>query len=194
MGWIRKTIILLVALLVLVGCFDSQRVQEEQLARYETYWTSMLNETQFQTTSRNFNIEVDIDKVDNFYEYYVVIDEPKVAMYDIEIMVIENSELFDAFDRMLPSVGIFDEPFNMVPYQVRRDLNYREGAALVRQELTEPQVTIQVMVMWKNYTRLESFREMFEFELDYDAKQAEIEDSVSDEDDNEQNNESETEE
>lgn len=190
----RKTIILLLALLVLVGCFDSQRVQEEQLARYETYWTSMLNETHFQTTSRNFNIEVDIDKVDDFYEYYVVIDEAKVAMYDIEIMVIENSELFDAFDRMLPSVGIFDEPFNMVPYQVRRELNYREGAALVRQELTEPQVTIQVMVMWKNYTRLDSFREMFEFELDYDAKQTEVEDSVSEENDIEENNESEMEE
>lgn len=171
----RKTIISILALLMLVGCFDSQRVQEEQLIRYETYWTLMLNETQFQSSSRNFNIEVDIDKVDNFYEYYVVIDEPKVAMYDIEIMVIENRELFDAFDRMLPSVGIFDEPFNMVPNQVRRDINYREGAALVRQEMDEPQVTIQVMVMWKNYTRLDSFREMFEFELDYNAKQTENE-------------------
>ena len=66
---------------------------------------------------------------------------------------------------MLPSVGIFDEPVNLIPNQIRTEKNFREGIALSRQELKEDEVTIQVMVVWKNYTKLDSFKEVFEFEL-----------------------------
>ena len=34
---------------------------------------------------------------------------------------------------MLPSVGIFDEPVNLIPNQIRTEKNFREGIALSRQ-------------------------------------------------------------
>jgi len=162
----KKILTITLILLVLVGCNSEEtKAQKEQLSQYETYWNSLLNESQFQSKSRNFDIEVEFKKTGNHFEYYVIIDNPKIAMYDVEVLVIENRESFDGFDKMLPSVGIFDEPVNLIPNQIRTEKNFREGIALSRQELKEDEVTIQVMVVWKNYTKLDSFKEVFEFEL-----------------------------
>lgn len=162
----KKILTITLILLVLVGCNSEEtKAQKEQLSQYETYWNSLLNESQFQSSSRNFDIEVEFKKTGSHFEYYVIIDNPKIAMYDVEVLVIENRESFDGFDKMLPSVGIFDEPVNLIPNQIRTEKNFREGIALSRQELNDDEVTIQVMVVWKNYTKLDSFKEVFEFDL-----------------------------
>lgn len=168
----KKIILSCLTILLLVGCSNQDKIDADALLQYELYWNSIINETTYLSSSRNFSIEAEIDKTSEGYEYYVVVDEPKIAMYDVKIMVIENRERFDEFDRMLPSVGIFDARFNMIPNQVRTDKNYREGAVLVRQKLTEPALSIQVMVTWQNYTKLDTFKEFFEFELDYNAQEA----------------------
>ena len=177
----KKIVLSLMIFLLLVGCSNAQNIENEQLARYESYWNSLLNETTFMNASRNFNIEGIIQKSGDLYEYYVVIDEPKTAMYDVEIMIIENKSRFDEYETMVPSVGIFDAMINMVPYQVRKESNYREGAALGRQELSNDEVTLQIMVMWKNYTKLESFKEVFELSLKYETEVVETNDVENEE-------------
>lgn len=163
----KKIIILILCFVLLAGCNSAKKRDRESMNLYETYWKSLLNETQFLKKSRNFNIEVDFVKEPEGFEYYITVDQPRIAMYDVEIMVIENAESFSVSEEMLPSAGIFEKKFNMIPNQVRNESNYKEGAILARQELTTDEISLRVLVTWKNYTKLDSFKEVFEFELKY---------------------------
>lgn len=158
----------MLSLILLVGCGNSRKIEKESMNLYETYWKSLLNESKFQTSSRSFNIEHHFLKEDDTYAYYLTIDQAKIAMYDVEIIVIENSENYNATEDTLPSAGIFESKFNLVPNQVRKDSPFKGGANLVRQELEDDEVTIRVLVAWKNYTKLDSFKEVFEFDLKYE--------------------------
>ncbi|HZJ87310.1 MAG TPA: hypothetical protein VFC75_03710 [Erysipelothrix sp.] len=167
----KKILIVFLTAILLTSCSTiEQKLEKESYALYETYWRLLLNETQFQTSSRNFNIEAEIIKSDNTYEYIVTVDKAKVAMYDVEIVVIENKKSIDAVDEMLPSAGIFEKKFNMIPNQARNEESYMAGANLTRQDFSEDEVTLQVLVAWENYSRMESFREVFEFDLKYEEK------------------------
>lgn len=164
----KKLIISGLALLLLVACSGSdKKIDQESLVLYKTYWDSILNETQYQSTSRNFDIDVEMVKEGSTYDYYVTIDNAKVAMYDVEIVVVEDKKSYNEMDDMLPSAGIFEKKFNLVPHQARIDKAFMDGANLVRLDLPKDEVTLQVLVTWKNYTKLESFKEIFEFDVKY---------------------------
>lgn len=164
----KKITLLMLCLVLLAGCNAAKKRDRESMNLYETYWKSLLNETQFLKESRNFNIEVDFIKEPDGFEYYITVDQPRTAMYDVEIMVIENAESFSVSEEMLPSAGIFEQKFNMIPNQVRNESNYKEGAILARQELQSDEISLRVLVTWKNYTKLDSFKEVFEFDLKYE--------------------------
>lgn len=164
----KKISILFLILTLLVGCNrEDKKHYEERLKLYETYWKLLLNEEKFQSDSRTFDINVEMVKNGSLYEYYVIIDNAKVAMYDIEVMVVENEEPFSQDDKMLPSAGIFEGSYTFVPNQYREDSAFRKGIILSRVELTEDEVSLRVLVNWKNYTKLESFKEVFEFDVSF---------------------------
>lgn len=164
----KKIIVLLLVSFLLVGCNQGDKKQyEERLKLYETYWKLLLNEEKFQTDSRTFDISVEMVKNGATYEYYVVIDNAKIAMYDIEVMVVENEEPFSQEEKMLPNAGIFEGSYTFIPNQFREDSSFRKGIILSRVELTKDNVSLRVLVNWKNYTKLESFKEVFEFDVAY---------------------------
>lgn len=179
-----KTILILFTLF-LTSCSKKELI-EENLITYETHWNTILNTSSFLSNSNNFDIEAELFKTDNVYEYVIVVDNPQTAMYEVEIVVIEDKKNYSSMEEMLPSAGIFENSFNLIPNQVRNDKGFKEGAALVRQNYKEDTVNLQVLVAWKNYTRLESFREVFEFTVGLDSpvkvKELELEDEVFDED------------
>lgn len=179
----KKSGLLLIVLMILTACsgFD-QKLDKESLMLYETYWKSLLNETQFQKNSRNFDISAEIVHGESGYDYYVTVDNPKIAMYDVEIVVVEDGKRFDSVEEMLPSAGIFEKKFNMVPNQTRTEKGFMEGAALARYDFEEPEVTLQILVSWKNYTKLDTFKEVFELELKYeDETEKDSEEDVTEE-------------
>lgn len=182
--FVKRTLTIIITLLILASCskFDS-KLEKESLILYETYWKSLLNETQFADTSRNFDITTEIVQGENGYDYYLTVDNPKIAMYDVEIVVVEDKKSFNSVEEMLPSAGIFEKKFNLVPNQSRKEKGFMEGAALARYDLESPEVELQVLVSWKNYTKLESFKEVFEFKLKYEAEPDVEEEAENDEED-----------
>ncbi len=163
----KRIIIGFIVLLLVVGCNSDKKIDKAQMNLYETHWKSLLNESKFQSTSRNFNIEVNFVEEAEGYAYYLTVDNPRVAMYDVEIMVIENKESFNKLEEMQPSAGIFENKFNLIPNQTRKEKNYRKGAILSRSGIEENELSLRVLVTWKNYTKLDTFKEVFEFELAY---------------------------
>jgi uncharacterized protein YceK len=83
-------ILLCCAVLALSGC-QKNTTDQAALEEYQTYFNTVSENVTFSDTSKNFACELEMTKVsDGTYRYYVVIDHPVSAMYDIVAIAIEN--------------------------------------------------------------------------------------------------------
>lgn len=160
----KKGLILLLTILILAGCSSS--VDEVKYQIYKTTYQSILNSTTFQSASENFNISASIsDLGNNQIRYDVFLDQPKIAMYDVEILAIVDTGLLVISDQMMPSVGIFEDvEYHLIPYQVNADAGYPAGFNL-NGISDQRALTIKVLVTWKDYFKIRSYKESFKFDL-----------------------------
>ena len=170
---IKKALILFLLLTLSACTFDTQEyLSQENYKRYQAYYTSIFDNDRFITFTDAYNIELVFTKINEQYRYDIIIDEPAIAMYDIEVMVIENDIIFERSEKMMPSFGIFEQnETNMIPFQVDVEKGYAKGIVLSGM-VDVPIVELKVMVAWKDYAKLNSSREFFMFNLDYERMQA----------------------
>ncbi len=156
----KKILATLCILLLISACSNKEKaLYEEGLSLYKSYWTVILDQEHYQSSSNLFNIEASI--ADG--EYVVIVDQARIAMYDVEIMVIENAADFST-EKMMPSSGIFESiDYDLIPNQTRENTQFVGGFRLVGESTDD--LTVQVMVSWKNLAKTETVREFFEFEL-----------------------------
>ncbi len=157
----KKLLLVLMSLLVLSGCAFNNAddvVSEEQFTLYSSYYSAVLANAKFMEGSSFYNISYELVEEANETVYYIFIDNPNVAMYDIDILVLEGlNEL--SVDKMMPTFGIFDsQVYNMVPYQVNVELGYVEGI-VVSGAVSEFDEPLYVMITWKDFSKLETYRE-----------------------------------
>ncbi len=166
----RKYVVCLFVSLMLVGCSNSEIIQKEKYETYKLHYQSILNATQFKESSTNFNIYASLSPLpDGTYRYDVFVDEPKIAMYDIEILVIVDDGLLLISDAMMPSIGIYeDSEYYLIPYQVDSELGYEKGFNL-NGLVNQNKVNLKVLVMWKDYFKIKTEREYFNFNIDLNA-------------------------
>lgn len=165
-----KLKIMLVALLLLVSaCSKSTNVVEEQnLARYKAYYALIFDNDRFIREPQHFDLDVVFSEIEGQYRYDIIVDNPRIAMYDVEIMVVEDDLGFQATRRMMPSFGIFESnKNNMIPNQVDSENGYVKGM-IVSGMLDKKVVELKIMVGWRDYSKLNSHREFFIRNLDYD--------------------------
>lgn len=153
--------------ILLVGCSKSEIIVKEKFESYKLNYQSILNTTQFKSSSRNFGISSSItDLNDGTFRYDVFVDEPNIAMYDVEILVIVDNGLLLISDDMMPSIGIYeDAEYYLIPYQVNTELGYQKGFNL-NGIVNSDTMNLKVLVMWKDYFKIKTEREYFSFDLD----------------------------
>lgn len=165
----KKAISLLLVVL-LASCTNNANsiLEEENFSRYQAYYTSIFDNDRFIREPSNYELDVVFTKIDNKYRYDIIIDQPIIAMYDVEVMVIENDQPFERTDKMMPSFGVFEsDETNMIPYQVNIEKGYAKGivvSGLVDVKIVE----LKIMIGWKDYSKLNSYREFFIRNLDFD--------------------------
>jgi hypothetical protein len=176
---IKKAFILLVLLSLSACSFDTQEyLSQENYARYQAYYTSIFDNDRFITFTEAYEIDRVFTKIDSQYRYDIIIDNPAIAMYDIEVMVVENDIIFERAEKMMPSFGIFESlETNMIPFQVDVDKGYAKGIILSGM-VDVPIVELKVMVAWKDYAKLNTTREFFMFNMDYERMQEGLEDTT----------------
>lgn len=161
----RKLTIIITLALVLSGCqwFDNDDIDEAKFQRYSAYYTSIFDNDRFILASEYYNIEVVMNKInDTEYRYDVIIDSPRIAMYAIEVMVVENNITPEVASKMMPTIGIFEEvEYNLIPYQVNVDKGYVKGL-IVNGISSEPSINLKIMVLWRDYAKLNVTREFFD--------------------------------
>lgn len=160
------------ALLILISASACQSAAQKQYAtnlqRYNAYYTAILNNEKFLTNSDNFDISGVMNKLsDSEYRYDVIIDNPRIAMYDIQILVIESGKSLEISSQIMPSAGIFESgEYNMVPFQINLKSGFTEGFGLSG-TFAKPLIELKVLVLWHDYAKVTQKREYFDLSVQY---------------------------
>lgn len=162
----KKTIsFLLISFLIFSGCTkkNENEISQEKLAKYASYYQAVLDNENFESASRYFDINAEFpESSDGKVIYYVYLDNAQIAMYDVEVIVVENMMPYQEND-MMPTKGIFEtQKFSMIPYQYNLNAGYVKGFAISGDAESE-NVQLNIMVTWKDSTRLNTSRAFFEF-------------------------------
>ncbi|NTW95710.1 MAG: hypothetical protein HGB31_03725 [Erysipelotrichaceae bacterium] len=161
----KKVLPILFALVLMSGCSNSAQLDQIKIDTYKSMYTDILNASDFKTSSQYFSIEASLtDLGDSSYRYDVIIDEAKVAMYDVDILVIQDNGSLVISDKMMPSIGVFEDvTYYMIPYQVNTLAHYVKGIALNGISESLP-VRLKVLVKWKDDLN-KPYIEYFDFNL-----------------------------
>jgi len=166
----KKTVVLALSLILLGACSNSAKQDQLKFETYTTMYTDLLNATGFKTSSDYFTLSPSLTDVGgSVYRYDVIIDDPKVAMYDVEILLIQDDGSLVISDTMMPSLGIFeDKTYYMIPFQVNTEANVVQGIDLNGLSSTLP-IRLKMVVQWKDANNA-VFKEYFQFELNVPAQ------------------------
>ena len=121
------------------------------------------------SSSQCYDIALVVNKLDEQqYRYDVIIDNPRVAMYDIKALAVVN-DLTIAIDKenMMPSIGILDDShYNMIPNQVDNEKNFVPGLDLSLLS-SSSSLRISVMIEWKDSSEINYVREYINLYASY---------------------------
>ena len=164
----KKLLLIICLLISLCACQEDGKQLANPDDRY-MYLIEMIREHEsFQTSSDYFDIAVEMAKIENGYRYYITIDNPRIAMYDIEMLAIEKD--VDYRSNMAANVGIFEEKeYNMVPNQANIDQGFVKGI-VVSGISVKPQTTLYIFVQFKNADYSITHSEYFRLDVAYEEE------------------------
>jgi len=176
----KKLILGLILCLTLTGCnSDEDAIEQEKYANYSALYKTILDTSEFLESSDYFTTQLIVDPLDDgTYRYYVIIDEPQVAMYDVTALACIASELDITSDKMCPNVGIYeDKQYIMIPNQKNVAENYVSGLSL--SAISEnSELIVDVVVEWYDKTHTNNYRQLIQLNNQVEAAEASIEDTT----------------
>ena len=95
----RKFFLILSLLVCIAGC-GTKKDNSLKMETYETYYRIVEEDTHPTGPSMYYTLSGEMTTLaDGSHRYYVIVDEPKIAMYDCVVFIVENDILF--FDSKL---------------------------------------------------------------------------------------------
>lgn len=140
----KKIFICFITLFLLLGCHNTE---EQFLQLYNDMTNLLLDTNDYISTSKYYSLSINYSKTAEENRFYIVVDSPKVAMYDVKVIAFEEGT--DTSIEFAPNVGIFDDKINLVPNQVNKDNGYVKGISISGIFRNE-NPTILCLVQWKN--------------------------------------------
>lgn len=110
---------------MLAGCGNSS---DASLKQYYDMIENLSSSDDFSFTTNNFSFVYELTNTNEGYRYYIVIDRPRSAMYNVKVVAFEEG--FDKEKEFAPNAGIFDERINMLPNQVNIVNGYVKGISI----------------------------------------------------------------
>ena len=124
-----KRILIIMLCLLITGCKANETEANDKLdMQYKKYTQKLIEQLEFSDESDEFSIRLVLNKInDNETRYDIIIDSPKINMYDLQaIAKVENDD-----ESSLPSLGILeDESFSLVPGIVDKTKGIYRGVNL----------------------------------------------------------------
>ncbi|MEG0841156.1 MAG: hypothetical protein RSF69_01300 [Erysipelotrichaceae bacterium] len=168
----RKLLLLVLCFTMISGCSSNSNASEERSKKYDEYVKTVEDNSDVVSNDIPFDHALEVHKVKkNLYQYTVTIDNPKIAMYNIEEIVVDKKMINGKI--MFPNVGIIDDEdaqYNLIPFQSNNKKGFQKGIQLSG-ETSQSEFTLYVLVTWKDYAKLKTSKAFFNYH--YDAKQVE---------------------
>ena len=162
-----KKILILILLVLLCACNNTNKSEETNQQRYFDMISLIQDNDSFQEESNYFSITGEITTIDNGYRYYVFVDTPRIAMYDVEIMAIEKE--VDYSKSIAANLGILeDNVYSFIPNQTNPSKGYYKGAS-VSGLSNNPNVKLYILVQWRNKDLSKQYREYITLDLELEG-------------------------
>lgn len=146
----RKITIFLVCLLLLGGC-KSDGTTSDNNVKYFNYIDLIINNNYVVSSNIPFDCSISVGKNEKEeYVYLVTIENPKIAMYNVEMMALINTDI--GKDTMFPTVGVIDDDrYSMIPFQSNLERGF-PGAIIVSGTSEVPEFTVNLLVVYHDYS------------------------------------------
>lgn len=163
----KKLVLILLFLLLISGCNQSNKQEETKYQRYFDMIALINDNDVFLEESNNFDISGEIAKVDGGYRFYIFVENPRIAMYDVEILAIEKNK--DYSKNMAANLGVFeDSEYAFIPNQTNPNKGYYKGASI--SALTDKTSTkVYALIQWHNKDLSKLYREYITLDLSYEG-------------------------
>ena len=160
--------VLLAGLIILSSCSTADEDTTTSSEYYYDMLDLLISVESFSSEPVYYDITVDMAKVDDGYHYYVIVDNAKIAMYNIQVMAIVAGE--DYSETMAANVGIFEGvSYTMIPNQTNVDDGYVAGLSI--SGLTdEAEATIDVIVRYSTSDMQTVIREYYRYTVTYEGE------------------------
>ncbi len=178
----KRILKIVLALTLLTGCTQLDNSEgQDSLSKYESYLNTLIEHDRYTEASSNYDIYAILNKLsDGTTRYDVIIENPDIAMYNIQALVVENSA--KKTDTIIyPSIGIFDtESYNMIPNQVNEEQGYIEALCLSGVSKEEEPI-LNVLVIWTDYAKTTTNREFIKLFPSAETEEEEVIDETAEE-------------
>ena len=160
-----KKYVLVLLLLLMTSCGLETTTDVSVDNKYHSLIELLNTNEKYIDSSNYYDVSYEMTKIDNGYRYYIYIDNPRVALYNVETIAIEPD--LDYTRVMAANVGVFEtEEYHMVPNQTNLNKGYVKG--LMMSGVTDKEVLeLKLMVCWEDKTSSRVNREYFKLKLDY---------------------------
>lgn len=164
----KKIFIIFLILITVCGCSDIGKENIDPNQRYYSLIDSINEHDSFSGFSNYYDIKAEMAKINEGYRYYITIDQPKCALYDIEALAIERNVDYSA--NMAANIGIFDEKeYSMIPNQKNTDKGFVSGVVFsgISQQ---PITSLYVYVSFKNSDYSNVYNEYLKLDVAYEGE------------------------
>lgn len=159
----KKIFILLLGLIILSGCSNTAVNEVSSDDRYNDMIELVETNKNYLATAEYYDITFDIASIGGGYRYYIFIDNPRIALYNISVIALEDG--VDYKTSMAPSVGVFEgKTYNMIPNQTNSDKGYVKGVVLSG-TTTNENPHIKLLVQYQDKMLTSTYRDYYEFDI-----------------------------
>ena len=165
----KRGILCFVVLFLLSGCSKRNTADKEFTNTYNSFVESIMDNKGTISSDIPFSYTMKVEKQSNHTYYYdVTIDQTRIAMYNIQMMIVDKNAGGD-----YPFIGLLpdEDVYAMIPNQENKDKNFVKGITLGGVS-SSPAFELQVMVRWKDYAQVNTSTIFFTLTYDEQAQPA----------------------
>lgn len=173
----KLPVLILTALLLMSGCSNGDTSDKDLKNTYNSFVDSILDNNGAQSKDIPFTHTLTVEKdSEGKYRYEIKIDDPRVAMYNIQMMVVDKNTSGE-----YPFIGLAsDDVFHMVPNQENKEKGFMKGIILGGTS-DNAKLSLDIQVTWKDYAQVNTHTAFLHYDYDYDKVQAEKNAAASEE-------------
>lgn len=163
-----KKLILVFLCLILFGCDKGVDKKNLSFQSYNDMKQLLQTNQKYGNRFEQAKLSVEVDKVDKEYRYYIFLDNPKIAMYDIRAMAIIDGQNYDNI--MAANFGIFEDVnYSMIPNQSNVKNGFIKGFMMSGSSI-KPSFKLKILIQWQNENNSKLFQEFILLDGNYAEK------------------------